>query len=87
MPRRVAVEAQAVAWPDDPFDRLDLESLFAVGPGSQRSASGLIYEINLPVNWSLDTAEALWAAVGGEFEDDCWAASEWGEPVAAAERA
>lgn len=64
-------------WPENPFDRLDLETVFASGD-----------DVCLPIGWTWRDVERAWSTLGSEymatsaFDDpsDCWALREWGAP-------
>lgn len=63
-----------IGWPENPFDRLDLETLFSCGD-----------ECCLPTGWSWHDAEEAWASLGAEFVaegkyDAGWALEAWGYP-------
>jgi hypothetical protein len=70
-----------VPWPEDQFERLDLETWFANG-------EAFIGRRDLPLGWKLQDLEALWRAHGAECADfepnpDWWAWQEWGAPGSA----
>lgn len=63
----------APQWPESPFDRLDLETAWSVGPE----------EADPPDGWSWADVERAWYALGagfraGEFGPGSYALAEWG---------
>lgn len=70
--RRRDEHAKGDGWPENQFERLDLETFFSSGQPPEMISL-------LPMGWTLERARRLWAVVGHEFDEDCWAAREWGD--------